>query len=204
MLSLVTDSLELSDSGRDTLEYQGQPEGANSGKAERARVFSGEGQIEIAKFDKEARQDYVLVVPDREYRKYAEGLPIEKAFSDLSDEQHEYLRSHLTPGEQRIVRDPAYGQTVQSLINAPAPALARERTAILERANFSQLEPYDYHLSFRHQTFNAALKQRPDANQIVKEIDWVRFLFRGSRGLTIMRRTARMDKIRSDWTLCPK
>ncbi len=157
------------------MEHQGQPERANAGKAERVRVFSGEGQVEISKFDKEARQDYVFVVPDREYRKYADGgIPIEKAFSDLSEEQHEYLRSHLTPGEQRIVRDPAYGQTVQNLIDAPAPALARERAAILERAISSQLEPYDYHLSFRHQTFNAALKQRPDVNQIVKEIDWVR------------------------------
>jgi hypothetical protein len=43
------------------------------GRAEYQQVFDREGQIEISKFDKEARQDYNLILPKREYNNYTTG-----------------------------------------------------------------------------------------------------------------------------------
>lgn len=62
------------------------------------QVFTRGNQIEISKFDKEARRDYVLTIPEKEYHLYAsQGVPIEKAFPHLPEEQRDFLRSHLTP-----------------------------------------------------------------------------------------------------------
>jgi hypothetical protein len=59
-------------------------------------------------------------------------------------------------------------------MRAPVAAFEAEREAILENANSSQLEPYDYKLSLRHQAFNAALRGRPDLNRSMGEIEWVK------------------------------
>lgn len=48
------------------------------GRAEYVHVFARGNQIEISKFDEEARQDYVLIIPEKEYHLYAsQGVPIE-------------------------------------------------------------------------------------------------------------------------------
>jgi hypothetical protein len=141
------------------------------GRAEYPRVFDRGGQVEIAKFDKEARQDYNLILPKWEYNNYTNQG---KLISNLSQEQGEFLRSSLTPAEQRIVQDPTYQRAVDNLMKAPPTAFDAERAAILNEANSSQLEPYDYNLSLRHQAFNAALHQRPDVNHSIKEIDWIK------------------------------
>jgi hypothetical protein len=157
------------------MKYQHPSKLPDHGKAEYMHVFNRGNQIEISKFDKEARQDYVLIIPEKEYHMYAsQGVPIEKAFPHLPEEQRDFLRNHLTPGEQRIIRDPAYQETLNNLMKAPAAAFDAERAAIVERANSSQLEPYDYKLSLRHQAFNAALRERPDLNRSMEEIEWIR------------------------------
>jgi hypothetical protein len=145
---------------------------ATYGKAEYVQVFERAGQIEISKFDKQARQDYVLSIPAPEY--YNRHLPGNGVPSNLPEEQREFLRRGLTPAEQRIIRDPDYQQALDSLVKAPQAALSAHRAAILERACQSQLEPYDYNLSVQHQAFNDALRQRPDVNQSIKEIDWMK------------------------------
>jgi hypothetical protein len=141
------------------------------GRAEYQQVFDRGGQVEISKFDKEGRQDYNLILPKWEYNNYASQG---KTISKLSQEQGEFLRSSLTPAEQRIVQDPTYQRAVDNLMKAPPTAFDTERAAILNEANRSQLEPYDYNLSLRHQAFNAALHQRPDVNHSIKEIDWIK------------------------------
>jgi hypothetical protein len=141
------------------------------GRAEYQHVFDRGGQVEIFKFDKEARQDYNLILPKWEYNNYTNQG---RVISNLSQEQGEFLRSSLTPAEQRIVQDPTYQRAVDNLMNAPPTAFDSERAAILNEANSSQLEPYDYNLSLRHQAFNAALHQRPDVNHSIKEIDWIK------------------------------
>ncbi len=94
--------------------------------------------------------------------------------NSYSEEEKAFLRHHLTPGEQRIVQDPDYDKALDALLKSPRNAFQEERAAILQVAQESQLEPYDYHLSLRHQVFNAALRQRQDLDSSIKEIDWLR------------------------------
>ncbi len=143
-------------------------------RSEYPKVFSRGDQIEISKLDKEARQFFIVVAPQEAYDKYlSEGVTAEDALPNLSQLQREFLQTGLTPAEQRIVRDPEYQQMVDKLLKASPDVVNRERAAILDSANRSQLEPYDYKLSLRHQAFNAALHARPNVNQSIKEVDWV-------------------------------
>jgi hypothetical protein len=103
-----------------------------------------------------------------------EGVSLKEALPSLSEQQQRFLCETLTPAEQRIVRDPAYQQSLDDLRERDLAGIKTERAAILQSAENSQLEPYDYKLSLRHQAFNAALRMRPEINQSVNEVNWIR------------------------------
>lgn len=100
--------------------------------------------------------------------------------------------------------DPAYQETSNNLMRAPAAAFEAERAAILERANSSQLEPYDYKLSLRHQAFNAALRGRPDLNRSMGEIEWVKDISQAQYRSQLNRDPSFNPEVRlspaADWT----
>jgi hypothetical protein len=92
-------------------------------------------------------------------------------------------------------------------MKAPQAALSTHRTAILDRANHSHLEPYDYKLSLQHQAFNDALRQRADVNQSIEEIDWMKdisqaqFRSQASKELSFnpeMRTSAIPDRVKKE------
>lgn len=119
------------------MEHQQPFEPLAQGKTEYSHVSKQGGEVQISKFDKEGRQDYTLIIPEKEYKDYTnEGIPIEKALPNFSEQQREFLRTNLTPAEQRIVRNPAYQQAVESLMAAAPAEVKAERAAIL--ANYSR------------------------------------------------------------------
>ncbi len=89
-------------------------------------------------------------------------------------------------------------------MRAPAAAFEAERAAILERENSSQLEPYDYKLSLRHQVFNAALRGRPDLNRSMGEIEWVKDISQAQYRSQLNRDPSFNPEVRlspaADWT----
>jgi hypothetical protein len=145
------------------------------GAAEEVQIFRRGDQIEVSKFDKEARQYYLVVVDAKQFGRYlSDALHLHEAQPNLSEQQRRFVQHHHTPAEQRIVSDPSYAQAVSELQRKDRASFSAERTAILQAATKSHLEPYDYELSLRHQAFNEALRTRTDINQAVDRIDWLK------------------------------